>query len=143
MWVVPEKGRSEGGIFAGPVAYDIGQGPFELEDWTERGLGAYSGGLRYKASFTLRAAPEGRLALDLGRVRGTAEAWVNGRGTGGRIWSPYRFDITAAAQEGLNHVEVLICNTLGPYLNAVSPTHFISTSQTVSGLFGPVVVCQR
>lgn len=143
MRVVPEKGRSEGGIFAGPVTYEIGQGPFELGNWAEHGLEAYSGGLRYKSSFTLRAAPEGTLVLDLGRVRGTAEVWVNGRGIGARVWSPYRFDITAAAQEGLNHVEVLICNTLGPYLNAVSPTHFISTSQAVSGLFGPVVVCQR
>ncbi len=142
MRVTPDKGRNEGGVFAGPVTYAIDQGPFELGVWAERGLEAYSGGLRYKSSFTLSAAPEGRLALDLGRVRGTAEVLVNGQVIGTRIWSPFRFDITAAARKGLNTVEVLVFNTLAPYLHAVSPTRFILPSQLASGLFGPVTIRQ-
>ena len=59
--VVPENGRNEGGIFAGPVSYEIGQGPIELGDWAERGLEAYSGGLRYKSSFTLSPVPDGAI----------------------------------------------------------------------------------
>ena len=67
---------------------------------------------------------------------------MNGRSIGARIWSPYRFDITAAARAGLNTVEVLICNTLAPYLQAVSSTRFIPASQVTSGLFGPVTIGQ-
>jgi hypothetical protein len=140
--IVPEKGRTEGGVFSGPVTYDIEEGPIGLGDWSDLGLEAYSGGLRYKSNFTLSVAPVGSLVLDLGRVRGTAEAWVNGQPVGARIWSPYRFEITAAAREGVNTVEVLILNTLAPYLHAVSPTRFIPAGQTCSGLFGPVTVCQ-
>lgn len=35
-------------------------------------------------------------------------------------------------------VEVLVTNTLAPYLDAVSPTPFVFEGQKVSGLLGPV-----
>jgi hypothetical protein len=108
-----------------------------LGDWEAQGLSAYSGGIRYEKGFMLGAVPS-KLILDLGKVRGTAEVWVNGKSAGVRVWSPYQFDITALAQAGENTVEILVLNTLAPYLDAVSPTHYVRPGQKVSGLFGPV-----
>ena len=112
----------------------------ELGAWGEQGLEAYSGGVRYRTTFSLDAVPAGPVGLDLGRVRGTAEVWINGQPVGSCIWSPYRVDISRAVRVGENTVEVLVLNTLGPYLRAVSPTHFVLPGQEVSGLFGPVCV---
>jgi hypothetical protein len=136
--VVSERGRTGGGVFLDPVTYLTDSGHIRLGDWGEQGLHAYSGGVRYRTTFALDALPDTSLALDLGRVRGTAEVWVNGQLVGARIMSPYRFDIAHAAQVGTNRVEVLVLNTLAPYLHAVSPTHYVRPGQTVSGLMGPV-----
>ncbi|HEX6606929.1 MAG TPA: hypothetical protein VF276_08450, partial [Chloroflexia bacterium] len=125
MRVVPASNLSGGAVFAGPVTYEMGVGRIRPGEWAAQGLEAYSGGVRYSTAFALVAPPTGRLMLDLGRVRGTAEVTVNGQSCGVRVWSPYRFDITAAAQVGQNTVEVLVCNTLAPYLRAVSPTHYV------------------
>ena len=45
---------------------------------------------------------------------------------------------TEQVNQGANTLEVLVLNTLAPYLNAVSPTHYVRPGQAVSGLFGPV-----
>ncbi len=137
MRVLPEAGRTGGGVFEGPVTYDVGPGKVALGAWAEQGLETYSGGLRYGTTFVLEGSPDA-LVLDLGRVRGTAEVWLNGRPVGVRVLSPYRFDLGGAAVSGENRLEVLILNTLAPYLNAVSPTHYVRPGQEVSGLFGPV-----
>ncbi len=145
--VEPAGGHSEGALLSGPVTYTLAGGPMGLGDWAQYGLASYSGGLRYRTSFTLpadlAADRSGRLlVLDLGGVRGTAEVWVNGQPLGARIWSPYRFVLTPAVQAGENQVEVLVCNTLAPYLHATSPTHYVFDGQEVSGLLGPVRVLQ-
>lgn len=140
MRVEPERGASGGGVLDGPVTYTVDSGPIELGYWSEQGLASYSGGVRYRSRFALDEKPAGSIVLDLGQVRGTAEVWVNGVSVGARIWSPYRYDITAAAQAGENVVEVLVLNTLAPYLAAHSPTHYTFPIQMQSGLVGPVQV---
>jgi hypothetical protein len=135
--VIPDRGYSGGSVFSGPITYDMGEGVMALGPWSAAGLESYSGGLRYRTTFTLDAKPA-TLTLDLGKVRGTAEVWVNGQNTGARVCSPFRFDVSSAAQSGDNTLEVLVCNTLSPYLKATSPTHYIFAGQDVSGLFGPV-----
>ncbi|GIV80570.1 MAG: hypothetical protein KatS3mg050_4964 [Litorilinea sp.] len=140
--VESDSGRSGGNLLDGPVTYAMGPGQIELGLWSNQGLESYSGGVRYRQRFHLDRPIEGKLYLDLGRVRGTAEVWVNGRAVGARIWSPYRFEISAAVQPGENQVEVLVFNTLAPYLQATSPTHYIFPGQTDSGLFGPVWVVE-
>ncbi|MCC6169030.1 MAG: hypothetical protein IT329_17540 [Caldilineaceae bacterium] len=140
MRVEPERGAGGGGVLTGPVTYTMGSGPIELGHWSEQGLASYSGGVRYRSSFALDQKPAGAVVLDLGQVRGTAEVWVNGVSAGTRIWSPYRLDITDAVQPGENRVEVLVLNTLAPYLAAHSPTHYTFPIQMQSGLVGPVRV---
>lgn len=135
--LVCDRGRRGGAAFDGPISYRVAEGPIGLGNWQAYGLEAYSGGLRYRTTFQLAEQPD-RLVLDLGHVRGTAEVWLNGRRIGARFCAPWHFELTAAAQAGANALEVLICNTLAPYLRAVSPTHYIFSGQEVSGLFGPV-----
>ncbi|MER5419669.1 hypothetical protein [Streptosporangium roseum] len=127
-------------------------GRIKLGDWEAQGLAGYSGGVRYRTVVRLSASPAGRpglaepgpggkpgrAELDLGRVRGTAEVTVNGRPAGVRVCWPYVFDLSL--DEGENTVEILVLGTLAPYLDAVSPTHFVFPGQRVTGLFGPVLL---
>ena len=78
------------------------------------------------------------MLLDLGEVRGTAEVFVDGESAGVRVCSPYTFDLTGRIGPGGATLEVLVLNTLGPHLDAVSPTPYVFAGQRRSGLFGPV-----
>ncbi len=136
--VEPLPGCSGGRLLGGAITYTMDTGRMLPGLWAEQGLNSYSGGVRYRRTLTLGAAPEGALWLDLGRVRGAAEVWVNGRSAGARIWSPYRFDVSGLLQQGENSIEVLVLNTLAPYLAVQSPTFYVFPGQTDSGLLGPI-----
>jgi hypothetical protein len=141
LCVQSEGGPGGGALFFAPVTYDTGVGEILLGDWSDQGLEAWSGGVRYRCRVNAAdgmASSDGRLLLDLGRVRGTAEVWVNGQNAGVRFLSPYRFEITGLVHPSENEIEVLILNTLAPYLAHQSPTHFIGAGQTASGILGPV-----
>ena len=142
--VETEPGHEAGAILDGPIRFVTDVGSMRLGDWDSRGLAGYSGGIRYKKRIQGMETTEERprLLLDLGRVRGTAEVLVNGTSTGVRIWSPYTFDLTDRLLSGENDLEVRVFNTAGPYLDAVSPTHFVFKGQRVSGLMGPVKILQ-
>ncbi|GAA4227586.1 hypothetical protein FHR32_001560 [Streptosporangium album] len=149
--VTTRPGFQGGAALAGPVRFACGPGRITLGDWESRGLAGYSGGVRYRTVVRLPgssartepgtsglAGEPRRAELDLGRVRGTAEVTVNGRSAGVRVCWPYTFDL--CLDEGENTVEILVLGTLAPYLDAVSPTHFVFPGQRVTGLFGPVVL---
>jgi hypothetical protein len=132
--VEPAPGLYGGALLTGPVAFTVGPGELELGDWQDAGLPNHSGGVRYR-----RRIDAGAWRLDLGEVRGTAEVFVDGASAGVRVCSPYVFDVTAGA--GGATLEILVLNTLGPHLDAVSPTPYVFDGQRRSGLFGPVT-CQ-
>ncbi|URN06091.1 hypothetical protein LUW74_24115 [Actinomadura madurae] len=129
----------DGAALAGPVRFTTGPGVIELGDWEDTGLAGYSGGVRYRRVLDLPAGPE-RAVLDLGRVRGTAEVTVNGTPAGVRICTPYTFDLGASLRAGRNDIEVVVQGTLAPYLDEISPTHFVFSGQRTTGLLGPVVL---
>jgi hypothetical protein len=133
--VQPAAGRTAGALLDGPVTYQVGPGVMEPGDWCQLGLANYSGGIRYRRKVRL---PAGTRWLDLGQVRGTVEAWVNGRPAGVRIWSPFRFEIGSLAHDGENEIELLVLNTLGPYIKGHSASSFTLRGQDVSGILGPV-----
>ena len=135
-----QAGTAKGGCWRGRRRTRWRPGRSGWGHGREYGLASYSGGVRYSSTFRLDSEPQGRMVIDLGQVRGTAEVWVNGQPLGARIWAPYRFDITAAVQDGENRVEVLVLNTLAPYLRSTSPTNYVFGEQEVSGLMGPVRV---
>jgi hypothetical protein len=114
----------------------------KVGSWEEQGLTGYSGGVRYSQTLVCDNVSQVgvRTLLDLGRVRGTAEVHVNGQPVGARIWSPYTFDLTDHLRPGENDLRISVYNTLGPYMDAISPTRFVFPGQTVSGLFGPVTL---
>ncbi|MEU0629388.1 hypothetical protein [Streptomyces sp. NPDC005989] len=132
-------GYEGGAALAGPVRCVVGPGRIRLGDWEGQGLAEYSGGVRYGRAVTVPAgAVAGRVSLDLGRVRGTAEVRVGGVLAGVRVCSPYVFDLTGLVVPGANAVEITVFGTLAPRLDSTSPTHFVFAGQRVSGLLGPV-----
>ena len=142
--VETRPGYRAGGILDAPVRFEMVTGRMKPGSWEEQGLVGYSGGVQYHQ--TLIRDTDGqsgnRTLLDLGRVRGTAEVHVNGELVGVRIWSPYVFDLTDHLRPGENDLHITVYNTLGPYMEAVSPTTFVFPGQTVSGLFGPVMLTE-
>lgn len=131
----PAPGLRGGGVLAGPIRFATGTGSIALGDWASQGLPSYSGGVRYRR----RIAPQapGRMQLDLGVVRGTAELLVDGASVGVRVCSPYRFEFSAGRDSLL---EVVVMNTLGPHFDAISPGPHVFEGQTRSGIFGPVTL---
>jgi hypothetical protein len=127
-----EPGFEAGAALAGPIRAIVGPGRMALGDWEDHGLAEYSGGVCYRRKITATGAVQ----LDLGRVRGTAEVLVDGRSAGVRFCAPYVFELTGLTGEHTLDIEVF--GTAAPYLDAVSPTHFVFGGQRTSGLFGPV-----
>lgn len=132
-------GGAEGGAaFRGPIEYTFGAGLLDTVDWGDQGLESYSGAMRLRRTIVLDGPRPDGATLDLGRVRGTVEAHVNGVKVGERFMSPYRFDVTSALRAGENTIELIVTNTLGPYLQSWSPTQMIYSGQLKSGVLGPV-----
>ena len=136
--IKPSAGRTAGALLSGPVTYDPGPGRMQPGDWAEFGLDAWSGGVWYRRDLDIASKPAGKVFLDLGRVRGTAEVRVNGTPAGACIMTPYRVEVGPHLRPGTNRIEILVLNTLGPYLKGFSATHFVFPGQEKSGLFGPV-----
>ena len=136
--VEPALGCSQGRLLAGPIVYTVGQGQMEPGLWASQGLDSYAGGVRYRRTLHLAERPTSDRWIDLGRVRGSAELWINGQPAGVRVLSPYRFRVTELLRVGDNLLEILVFNTLAPYLEVQSPTFYIFPGQCDSGLIGPV-----
>jgi hypothetical protein len=89
----------------------------ELVDWTKRpeeSIKYYSGKATYVATFELdtkpRRDPKPRICLDLGELKNLAEVRLNGKNLG-VLWSkPFRVEITEAARNGKNDLEIDIVN---------------------------------
>ncbi len=131
-------GFEEGAALLEPIRFEVGPGRIQLGSWHELGLPHYSGGVAYETEIEVAQTESERFYLDLGRVRGTAEAIVNGKSCGVRIWHPYRFDISSALHAGKNSVEVHVHNTLGPHMDVGHPSGHVYENHTLSGIFGPV-----
>lgn len=138
LYVQPDAGSTGGALLRGPVEYETSLGTMEAGDWMEKGLASWSGGVRYMRDVQLPEREAGRLLLDLGKVRGTAEIRINGKDAGYRFLSPYRFDITEYIVPGRNRIEICVFNTIANYLKAHSDTQYAPDVQLPSGLFGPV-----
>jgi hypothetical protein len=138
--LLPPSGHHGGAAISEPVIIETsGNGVMPLGDWSERGvLRNYSGGVRYRTTFTLTEQEAGgRVELDLGRVIATAEVIVNGRKVGVRVAPPWTFDLAGAARVGVNQLEVLVFNTLANHYQTIPSLY---RGDPVSGLFGPVQV---
>ncbi len=131
-------GRSGGRLWHGPPIFETSEGSILLGDWCTQGLSGYSGAVRYVQEVELSEVDRGSWTLDLGHVRGTVEVSVNDRLAGTLLWSPYRIGVDDLIRVGRNKIELLVCNTLGPYLQEWTNTPYVLPGQTVSGILGPV-----
>jgi hypothetical protein len=78
---------------------------------SDPGVRCFSGTATYTSEFTVAAgslAKDRRLFLDLGRVEVIAAVKLNGRDLGVLWKPPFRVDITEAAHEGTNQLEVQV-----------------------------------
>jgi hypothetical protein len=135
--VMPGRGLTGGALLTGPVRCEVTTGRMDLRDWQEAGLQSHSGAVRYRRRIEAAGAG-GRMVLDLGDVRGTAEVLIDGVSAGVRICAPFAFDLTDSVGARGAELEVVVCNTLAPHLDAVGPTPYVLAGQKRSGLFGPV-----
>ncbi|MCX6971135.1 MAG: hypothetical protein NTV93_13425 [Verrucomicrobia bacterium] len=129
----------DGGVFTGPISYNFGSGTLLAGSWHTQGLGNYSGAIRMRQTISSDEAHEAN--LDLGSVRGTVEVWCNGQSAGMRFAAPWTFDLPL--RPGENTIELLVTNTLAPWMQAWSPTAFLSSDQLPSGVMGPVKLTTR
>jgi hypothetical protein len=88
----------------------------ELIDWTahsDPAIRDYSGKAVYRSSFELGKDPAGRMAIELGEVRGVGIARVKVNGTDlGLAWRPpFRVEAGRALRRGLNELEVEVINS--------------------------------
>ena len=98
----------------------------------------FSGRMRYRTTLSLEK--NAKVGLDLGRVGGTAKLTVNGRNLGIRLGQPYLWDISEAAKEGENLIEVEAANTL---VHRIRERFSEYMQIGPGGLLGPVKVCKE
>lgn len=138
-----QAGLSGGALISDPVAVETdGSGVMALGDWSKVGiLNNYSGGVRYRTKLALTAdEAKAKVTLDLGRVAGTAEIWVNGKQAGVRVAPPWRQEVTGFLKKGENTFEVLVYNTLANHYQTI-PSRY--RGDPISGLLGPVRLVSR
>ena len=82
---------------------------FDLATSADPAVKFYSGKIVYSTTFTCKG-PAARRVLDLGDVQVTAKVKVNGKAAGGVCFAPYRLDVTEFVKEGVNELEVEVCD---------------------------------
>ena len=121
---------------------------FDLSTSADPAVKFYSGKIVYTTTFTCKG-PAARRVLDLGDVQVTAKVKVNGKAAGGVCFAPYRLDVTEFVKEGVNELEVEVCDLwvnrlVGDNDVADRPTWTSlpccgkGTALRKSGLIGPV-----
>ncbi len=127
----------------------------ELGDWRDMLGGSFSGEAEYALDFVCPDAEKAAF-LDLGKVGYAARVHLNGKLLGKRMLSPFIFPVKGLLNEGVNHLEVIVTNTLANAINdeAVQerwtrdfPRSYYAPMQRAfeqeslpSGLIGPVVL---
>jgi hypothetical protein len=132
----------------------------QLTSWTESADDAirhYSGRVRYRRDFEVKAAWLGgkRIDLDLGTVGELARVVVNGRDLGVSWTAPDLVDVTRALRAGPNKVEIVVTNYWanrmigdlqpGAKRETFAPIAPFTAASPLrrSGLLGPVRLLQR
>lgn len=132
-----ELGYPEAAAVLEPATFEVERGKMGLGAWADWGLSCYSGGIAYEKTFQVSEI-ESEWWLDLGKVKGTAEVWLNGEKIGVRVFEPFIFNLTGKLKTGENRLRVVIYSSLGPHYSEAIPTPYLFAQQHLAGLFGPV-----
>lgn len=122
-------------VLDGPIEVEHRPAPIALGDWRELGLGDFSGGVRYRRILEPSGEPR---TLELGDLRGSVDVLMDGEPVGSAFCAPFRFTLPPTV--GPAELEIVVYNTLGPYLHASTPTTWVFPAQLSSGLYGPVTL---
>ncbi|MNQ80922.1 hypothetical protein D3C85_959210 [compost metagenome] len=129
--IVPSDRSTETDVLLAPIRFEVAKVKGELGDWRSAlCLPHHSGVVEYESMVEWN---EGNNAvLELGRVRGTAEVWLNGKPLGVRAWGPYRFKLEFGS--GTHHLRIRVTNTLGTHYEIGRPSSNVggSTNPKVS-----------
>jgi len=125
-----------GSLLGDPITYTFTKGIFSTGSMLQQGLRSYSGAIKLEQKFSYSGSTVGA-TLELGHVRGSVEAKLNGQSLGYRFIAPWRFDISQQLKQGENQLELMLCNTLANFLSTWSPTRGWSTDHFEFGIFGP------
>ena len=89
---------------------DVPAVPVGLGDWGAAVGEDFSGSCVYETEFALTDIPAAA-ALDLGDVKYTCEAWLNGTPLGVRVMPPYRYALPEGSLQAANTLRVRVSNT--------------------------------
>ena len=83
----------------------------QLQSWYKYGLQQFTGYVDYETNINVKSTDAG-ISLDLGQVKYMAEAFVNGKSVGSRLWPPYVFDLTKELKPGDNTIKIRVGNLM-------------------------------
>jgi len=130
--------------------------PVRLADWTEYGLGWFTGRGIYSKEINIPAdylKPGTRIILDLGKVNWFAELWVNNKLVKYFPWGEFSADVTDYVKPGMNKISIIVSNLRANEAYWDIPDEMLENSRArwwhqgatrrerqrlESGLFGPV-----
>jgi len=103
----------------------------QLGNLKEMGYPHYSGSVEYSFELSLSSSEQNYwLVLNLGRVEGAVELWVNNHRAGLKLSPPYQFPVSGFLKSGSNQFRIILTNTASNLL--ALPKNF--------GIFGPVKI---
>jgi hypothetical protein len=133
-------GAAGAALLRQPISYTYASARVELpSSYAAQGFGDYAGALTYQCTVTVAHACHSWL-LTIAALRGTIAISVNGHTYAPRVWSPYTFDVSDAIRIGENTIELIVTNTLAPYIAGHSPSHYTSPHQEQSGILGLITL---
>lgn len=129
--VEPDGVLTEAAVLLAPIRFDTVPFRGKLGDWrTALCLPHHSGAVEYATTVETPEIPGA--VLDLGYVKGTAEAWLDGKPLGVRLWQPYRFDLGGPLAAGKHRLRVRVTNTLGAHYEIGRPTSLVGGNPDVT-----------
>ncbi|MCR8631281.1 hypothetical protein [Paenibacillus radicis (ex Xue et al. 2023)] len=130
--IVPNGPYSEAAVLLAPIRFEAVPAEGALGDWrTALCLPHHGGAVEYETDFEVSASTRSGAELELGHVRGTAEAWVDAKPLGVRLWRPYRFALPDLP-EGKHSLRIRVTNTLGTYYEVGRPTSLVGGNTDVT-----------
>jgi hypothetical protein len=139
-----------------PLKVIFGKESVELADWTDYGLGWFTGRGIYTQQVTVPEKyleSDTKVILDLGKVNWFAELWINGKLVKYFPWGEFSADVTDYLKPGINTVSVIVSNLKANEAYWNVPDEMLENARArwwhngatdrekerlESGLFGPV-----
>ncbi|WP_256865251.1 hypothetical protein [Paenibacillus sp. 32352] len=127
--ITPMGPAAEAAVLLAPIRFETVPAQGRLGDWrTALCLPHHSGAVEYETIVDTEALQGAE--LDLGHVRGTAEAWIDGQSLGVRLWRPYLFKLPSLPK-GQHRLRLRVTNTLGTHYEIGRPTSLVGGNPDV------------